>query len=128
MERRFWAVGDKERLSAETSDDAFDEFVEDMTGLDLPETATAHEFGPMVVAAPDHLWVLEGVLDQLDEKYGDQDGDSSEATGGMIAAAKSFCETIQKEYVSWNCEKTGGTRTVNVADWMRGRNAPETDK
>ncbi len=50
---------------------------------------------------------LEGVLDDLDEDYGYDAGDSTEPTEAMLEAARMFVEAVCREYVPWACERTG---------------------
>ncbi len=119
--REFWAVGEKEHLSAETADDAICEYVEFADESKLPDTVTAVQFQPMAVSTPDEDDVLEYMLESLDQEYGDPDGDPYDPTPVMKIAAKDLCEIIQKEYVSWNCEPSGVEETVNVKDWIKAR-------
>ena len=54
--------------------------------------------------------LLESLLEDLDEDYGDPDGFTSnptEPTDSMKAAAKQFVEAVVKEYKVWACEPTG---------------------
>jgi hypothetical protein len=50
---------------------------------------------------------IEHALENLDEEYGDCDGDFTEATDGMKSAALAFGRAVVAEYVSWTCEPTG---------------------
>lgn len=51
--------------------------------------------------------VLARILDDLDDEYGDPDGDHTESTPGMMEAAKAFVEAVCREYAPWACERTG---------------------
>lgn len=51
--------------------------------------------------------VLESTLEVLDEEHGDPDGDTTEPSEGMKAAALAFGRAVVKDYVSWACEPTG---------------------
>lgn len=117
-ERRFWAVGDRERINAENSDEAFEEHLEDCGDVQ-PEKMTAREFRPMKVDMPDPDDVLNNILEMLDEEHGDPDGDPYEATESMKSAAEILCRTVALEYVPWNCEPTGETVDVVTAEWLQ---------
>lgn len=49
---------------------------------------------------------LETVLDLLDDEYG-PDGDSTEPTPKMKAAAETFVRAVVDQYVPWMCEPNG---------------------
>ena len=117
MTRKFWAVGDKEQLIAETPDEAFDEYLDAISTDAHPETMTAEQFQPMQFSLdPSHI--LEDALMNIDEEYGDPDGDGIEPTPAMGAAAEALCKVIQEEYIPWACERNGEKKTVNVAAWI----------
>ena len=130
MEKEFWAVAeDQERLTAITSDEAFDEYIDNFDppereGMEhynpQPETMTALQYKPMKVSL-DSIRVLEDVLEALDEEHGDPESNGSDGppTDKMEKAAAQFCKIIEAEYVAWNCEQTGETVTVNTAEWVR---------
>ena len=50
---------------------------------------------------------LERTLDDLDENYGDPDGDYSDPTEAMKSAARAFARAVLADYVPWACEPTG---------------------
>lgn len=58
-------------------------------------------------ALPRPETILGFVLDMLDEEYCDPDGDNTDPTPGMKAAAETFVQAILSEYVPWRCEPTG---------------------
>jgi len=51
--------------------------------------------------------VLERTLENLDEERSNPDGDPTEPTEGMRAAALAFGRAVVADYVSWACEPTG---------------------
>ena len=53
--------------------------------------------------------VLERVLEEFDEEYGNPDGEYTEPTEKMKEAAKAFVEVVETEYISWQCNPTGET-------------------
>jgi len=50
---------------------------------------------------------IERALEDLDEERSDPDGDATEPSEGMKAAALAFGRAVVKDYVSWACEPTG---------------------
>jgi len=50
---------------------------------------------------------IGGALENLDEEYSNPDGDYTDATEGMEAAALAFGRAVVAEYVSWTCEPNG---------------------
>lgn len=58
---------------------------------------------------------LERVLEQLDEEHADPDGDPTEPTEAMKAAALAFGRAVVAEYKSWAAE-----RTKEVVEFSRG--------
>lgn len=50
---------------------------------------------------------LDNMLDDLGDEYGDPDGDDTEATESMKAAALAFAKTVVDGFVPWACNATG---------------------
>lgn len=50
---------------------------------------------------------LEDALGFLDEEYSDPDGDTTEPTKKMKAAANAFGKAVVEDYDVWACEPTG---------------------
>ena len=50
---------------------------------------------------------IESALEMLDEEYADHEGDVSDPTDAMKAAALAFGRTVVADYVSWTCEPNG---------------------
>lgn len=87
-----------------------DQTIEDV--LDNYDAGTPVEilvFRKMKVTGVDRLalHVIEQLLEDLDEDYGDPGDNSTEPTEGMKAAAKAFVEAVVKEYKVWTCVPTG---------------------
>ena len=51
--------------------------------------------------------ILEDILEHLDERYADPDGDYTEPTEKMIKASIEFSKVISEEYIPYACERTG---------------------
>ena len=62
---------------------------------------------------------LENALETLDEELSDPEGDATEPTEAMRAAALEFARVVCAEYVPWACERTGEVMKVTKADALR---------
>jgi hypothetical protein len=118
-ERRYWAVlGTEERLVYTTVDEAIEHWLDAMPAAEFVDTVTVQEFAPVrAEISPDS--VLDFVLENLDEEYGDPDGDQTERTLAMQTAEQAFINTILAEYEPWNCAPTGRTAQVAALEWVR---------
>ncbi len=104
---------DDEVLTHTDPDDAITDYLENVyTGevKDMPATVTVYGFAPMVI--PDIFtsalvcWVLEDILERLDEDYGNQiDLDPTTPGNEMKDAARLYVATILKHYDIWSCEQ-----------------------
>ncbi len=52
-------------------------------------------------------WILDDILETLDDEYGDPDGDHTEATEKMKGAMMELAKVMKAEYKPWMCEPTG---------------------
>jgi hypothetical protein len=99
-----------ERLMTDM-DDAIEEVVESCGGADEVEwPVRLLVFRRMDVTGQARciaMRALEDALERLDEEHADPDGDATEPTPTMKAAAYAFAKIITDEYVSWACEPTG---------------------
>jgi len=124
-EIEYWSVGEQERLSHETIDEAVEWFLDGvgggMEGLRPFMVSTVDVIGyARMEPGVDFLesCLLEHALEALDEEHGDPDGGSDEATEAMKAAEKVFIQAILAEYTPWTCEQVCTTE-VNVGEWVR---------
>lgn len=123
----YWAVGDEERLTATTLNDAVEQYLDAIAPDPLPldDTITVVGYVRMTVTAdPDRY--LATLLEDLDEEYGDPEGsDETKITDGMRGAAALFVASVIKEYDNWACEPLDGSEVeVQVREWVTA-NAPE---
>ena len=51
--------------------------------------------------------ILEDILENLDENYGDPDSNGTEPTENMKKASLELTKVLTKEYHVWMCEPTG---------------------
>jgi hypothetical protein len=113
-----WGSPEAERISGTTMDEAIDEILDGFE--EDPETIEVCGYAHM---EPDieKTWegdVLERILLDLDENYGDPDGDLSDPTEAMEEAEKAFLAVVAKEYKVWMCEEVC-RKTINVAEWRK---------
>ncbi len=84
----------------------------------LPDEIEIHGYDRM---EPDLVgytaFVVNRLLESLDETYSDPGGDCTIPTKGMLAAAEEFVKKVLAEYTPWACEKVS-TETVNVREWV----------
>ncbi len=67
-------------------------------------------FKPMIPFSDNREYAknfIEDLLENLDDVYGDPEGDPTEATENIIIAATKLAKVIAEEYKSWMCEPTG---------------------
>ena len=99
----------------------FDDAVEKQLGQygpgeplpDIVEVAGFVRMRPSVDAERD---ILEGLLEHLDEEYGDPNGGYTEPTTKMKEAAEALAKVVEQEYEPWACEEVIRVN-VNVAQW-----------
>ena len=124
-EIEYWSVGEQERLSHETIDEAVEWFLDGVGGGTeglRPFLASTIEVIGYARMEPGIEFLksalLERALEALDEEYAGPDGDYSEATEAMKAAEEVFIQAILAEYTPWTCEQVC-TRKVNVEEWVK---------
>lgn len=119
----FTCYPDAERLQSNI-EDAIDEWVGNLPDPDgdLPETVVVYEFARMKLPESERQaeWMLELLLERLDEDFADPDSSKGTVpTEKMKAAALAFVRAVYGEYVVWTCEQVG-KREVKVADYGFG--------
>lgn len=117
--KRFYGIGDTERLEFDDPDEAVDRFLDDAVntpGESFESVAErvefpvkVHEYAPMKLPRAQQIAddVIEQVFGSLDEEYSDPDGDGTEPTEAIKAAALAFGHAVVADYVPWACEQTG---------------------
>lgn len=127
----FWSCyGDAENLTDTDPDDAIRDYLDGFLspGCDvlemLPETVELYGYARMKTDGIelDADSILERVLENLDDEYGDPD-DRTTPTPAMKKAAKAFVAVIRDEYKVWSCEVVN-RQVIQVEDWVR-ENEPE---
>ena len=110
MKQLFYGLEDQERLNYDPEESIVDMFdcvsLEDVEKYDFPISINVFEPIDYTLNAED---ILESILENLDDNYGEPDGDYTKPTEKMKIAAETLARTIKEEYISWQCEKTGET-------------------
>lgn len=118
---KVWGVNSPEILTAEERDVAIEEYLDGFSDRVFPPTLVVEGFAPRELTArePDPRRLLADLLDQLDEEYGDPDGDgdSSKPTPAMVAAAEELAAVIRREYQPCLCEAVC-REVVDVRSWL----------
>lgn len=120
----FWGPEGTEVFSHQYIDDAILQELED-AWPDLPETlvmsGVVRRKAGMCAST-----LLDGVLEMLDEEYGNPDAFSeayTKPTEMMVKAAEVFVHVVMSEYDVWSCEEVT-TRSIDVVQWCK-HNAAE---
>jgi hypothetical protein len=121
-EPEFWGSGDQERLTCTDPDEFVEEYLDAIDPSDWPEKLTIVGYVPMPGKLdPDRY--LEQILEDLDEEYGDPDGDPFKETDSMRQAMKTCCDAILAEYEPWSCEPVCKME-IDVQAWIK-ENRPD---
>jgi len=126
MEERiidYWAAPGTEVLIHEDIDEAIEAILDDWYEDVLPEEIDVYGFSRMKVTF-DPEDILESIVTNLDEEYGDPDGHWSDmVTSKMEEASREFARILTKEYKPWACEEVEKVK-VDVQSWVK-ENRPD---
>jgi hypothetical protein len=111
----FWGEEGQERLSDSCIDDCIEYIVDMIEDLDVTIEAVAFSMMKVQVNLDS---ILADIVENLDEEYGDPDGDAHTPTQSMIDAANQLARVIEKDYAPWACEAIG-TVEVDVFSWVK---------
>ena len=123
-EVKFWGQEDDERLTHTSMDVAIESIIDDSPISDLPETIEVCGYAyrvPNVTKIADY--VIEHLLEHLDEEFGDHDGGYTDSTDSIKEAAEELVTTTLEEFTVWACDLVT-RKTLNVKDWIK-ENRPE---
>lgn len=113
-----------EHLTHKTPEEAAIETLDIMNLEDWTPEITVYGWRRMTYTF-DPERILADALEAADEEHSDPDGDGTEPTPAMIAAAEAFAAVLDREYVVWACECYHDlTVKVNVAAVVRSH-APQ---
>ena len=114
-ERLYGWVDSEELLS--DADEVVSRYIEDTADIGLFDAWADRQKWPLKVTVyrrmdPSHhanklaAFVLEDLLNFLDEEYSDPDGSYTEPNDAMKGAADVFVSTVLGQYKVWSCEPT----------------------
>ncbi|MEE9365868.1 MAG: hypothetical protein V3W44_04185 [Dehalococcoidales bacterium] len=123
-EPELWGTENDERLTHSKMGEAIEAELDNwdtdkLTGT-LVMCGYVHEEMAGAASWSDH--VLEHLLEDLDDNYGDPEG-SIETTDNMKKAATVFVQAVLDEYTVWQCEVVD-RKEIDVAEWVK-ENRPD---
>ena len=106
MNRIYYSTSlENERMTAESPEEAVEEMLEDAHSDGIwPDAVQTYAYVPMEA----HGWplhasdLLEHIIEEIDEEYGDPD-EAPEPTPVLVEAAREFCAVLRAEYRVWWC-------------------------
>lgn len=117
----FYGDPNDDRLE-HTDPDDYIEYLLDALHPEVPEAVLVAKFRhvtPNIELLGEKT--LEYLLLEIDERYGDQDGEGPEPTPEMEKLAKDFVKGVLAGFEPWALEIVS-TETVRVDEWMERRN------
>ena len=114
----FYGEEGRERLMCDPEEVVMDVFDDLETIENFEHPFIVNEFKPMEIELS-AKWVVEEILEKLDDELGDPDGDYTQPTEAMIKSAEALVETIKKEYHVWMCEPTGNKIEYSQEDILK---------
>jgi len=114
----FYGEEGRERLMCDPEEVVMEVFDDLETIENFEHPFIVKEFKPMEIELS-AKWVVEEILEKLDDELGDPDGDYTQPTEAMIKSAEALVETIKKEYHVWMCEPTGNKIEYSQEDVLR---------
>ncbi len=116
---KYYAVGEVERMTATSIQEAVEEFIEDREPDEIPETVEVQGYVPMEISDNVFKSALERLAEDLADEYIDPDWcDSTDLPKSAMPHWEKFTEAIKKDYFVWWCEQHGKPIKVNVADYV----------
>lgn len=111
-----WGAPDEERLTHDDMDEAIEAILDAWDGP-LTGTVTVCGFARMPFRL-DFDRILDDILERLDEELSNPDGEPTEPTPKMRAAAEALVDAIKADYVVWACEEVE-RHEIDVQAWVR---------
>lgn len=115
MSATLFSCRDPENLWCTSIDDAVEEYLDILVG-DWPETVRVVGYERRK-AWYDPDTILERILEDLDDEYGDPGGDAATPTEAMKLAAEELVAVVIAGYDVWSCEAREN-HEVNVGEWI----------
>ena len=132
----FYGQPDQEMLSAETFAEAVDEYLDQLPGYNyktdapfkkwlqerikrgqIPATVTIAKYRHRTPKI-DANWLLEFLLEDMNEEYGDWEGNHDPTTPRMQELVKEFAQAFADEYIPFQCEQVESIE-IDVLDWLK---------
>lgn len=116
-----WGGEDDEMLVHENIDDFIESLLDGDPDEDFPASITVCGYKRRTMDSNDLRadQILEDILENLDQEYGDPDGDQTDPTADMEQAAQALVEAIKKDYEVWSCEGVLLVEVKDVRGWVK---------
>lgn len=103
----YWGPPDEERYHDTDIEDAIENVLDGCPPDPFPEILEIVAVRPVKITAEviSAVDILDSILENLDENYGDPEGDQTEACIAMKEAADNLACVVVAEYVPWVCEE-----------------------
>lgn len=117
---------DPEMVQYESIDEAIEMHIDNLTNKEIsemPNILNVYEFREVPIKTPSTKWLLDKILEAMDEDYLPDYMEESEATDVMENAAEMFLYIIEKEY---NCRRYESNKklNINILYWLK-QNKPK---
>lgn len=120
----YWGVKGAEETLVESQFDAVESYLDDLSLDQMPETLTVQGFVPRKPTVGDCGRVLQRLIEDLEEEYGNPDGDCWTPTQTLRDAEQVFLKAVLAEYQAFACEPFGDSVIIVVRDWVQ-ENRPD---
>lgn len=121
-EDEFYGNSDEEVLTETTLDDAIEMIIDGMVGQ-IPQKIKVYKYKrekvKNFIKVDD---VLESIVERIDERYGDMDGEPTPVSPEMATLTSEYISKIEQMYVPWTCEIVEEME-VDTKKWIT-ENAP----
>ena len=108
-----------EILTAETVDQAVDEYICDRLPEDIAEVIEIYEYEPIAVDTQFFDNILEMLFDELYMEYGCQDEDAATPSDKAGELFNAFVSQVTKDYPVRHLQGTGNVIKVNTRDYLK---------
>ena len=119
----FYSVGEREILTADTIDEAVQEFLDELYWVDenpeIPETVEVQCYVRSTIDDRCFVNILESLAENLDEEYGDPDGEIIYTPSEeVLATFEKFKEAVKADFKPWKYMPHGEAITVKTAEYL----------
>ena len=118
MPKLFYGLKDQEELD-ESIFEVLERHFDDVTVSQLPKSVTIFEHQHIPVEINNNAdWLLERLLENLDENYGNPEEESPEIKCADRYVARFFVRQVASRYPLYRCEPTGRREEIQIRDWL----------